>query len=232
MLVTQRGRTERRILLFFVRYGLITQPASSVRGSSRRITIMRFRPADIRVINRRICLSPRYLLCHPPVRHPPQSGWLDELGRLKGGRGRGSRRRALRVLFHASELSATIRDILLADVLAHLLQLEPYSGHRVAASPEVFAGEVPLLSGKPCDGNRTLPFQETDHRGDWMLRWNRDAHVDVVRHEVPLHDLAFLLFRQSVEDRAQLAADIPKDCFPPSFGHEYNVVLAVPLGVG
>jgi hypothetical protein len=21
-----------------------------------------------------------------PVRHPPQSGWLDELGRLKGGR--------------------------------------------------------------------------------------------------------------------------------------------------
>jgi hypothetical protein len=49
-----RGRedTERRILLFFVRYGF-TQPASSVRGSSRRIMTMRFRPADIRVINRR-----------------------------------------------------------------------------------------------------------------------------------------------------------------------------------
>ena len=23
---------------------------------------------------------------HPQVRHPPQSGWLDEWGRLKGGR--------------------------------------------------------------------------------------------------------------------------------------------------
>jgi hypothetical protein len=23
---------------------------------------------------------------YPEVRHPPQSGWLDELGRLKGGR--------------------------------------------------------------------------------------------------------------------------------------------------
>ena len=57
MLVTERGRTERRILLCFVRYGLITQPASSVRGSSRRITIMRFRPADIRAINRRIPLA-------------------------------------------------------------------------------------------------------------------------------------------------------------------------------
>lgn len=33
--------------------GLRTKPALLVRGSSRRITIMRFRPANIRVINRR-----------------------------------------------------------------------------------------------------------------------------------------------------------------------------------
>jgi hypothetical protein len=33
--------------------GLRTEPAPLVRGSSRRITIMRFRPANIRVINRR-----------------------------------------------------------------------------------------------------------------------------------------------------------------------------------
>ena len=59
--VAGRGRTERRILLTFVRYGVTTQPASSVRGSSRRIMTMRFRPADIRVINRRTCSSP------PPV---------------------------------------------------------------------------------------------------------------------------------------------------------------------
>ena len=31
------------------------QPANSVRGSSRRIMTMRFRPANIRVINRRVC---------------------------------------------------------------------------------------------------------------------------------------------------------------------------------
>jgi hypothetical protein len=34
-----------------------TEPATLVRGSSRRITIMRFRPANIRVINRRIAAS-------------------------------------------------------------------------------------------------------------------------------------------------------------------------------
>ena len=59
--VTERENTERRILQRFVRYGFSTQPAFSVRGSSRRIMTMRFRPADIRVINRRklpLVLSP------------------------------------------------------------------------------------------------------------------------------------------------------------------------------
>jgi len=37
----------------FYAVGLRAEPALIVRGSSRRITIMRFRPANIRVINRR-----------------------------------------------------------------------------------------------------------------------------------------------------------------------------------
>jgi hypothetical protein len=51
---------ERRTLRRFMRYGFVPELASLVRGSSRRITIVRFRPADIRVINRRIrsSLSP------------------------------------------------------------------------------------------------------------------------------------------------------------------------------
>jgi len=61
--VTGPGRTKRRILLFFMRYGVTTQPASLVRGSSRRITIMRFRPANIRVINRRNSRLDRDLRC-------------------------------------------------------------------------------------------------------------------------------------------------------------------------
>jgi hypothetical protein len=35
-----------------------------------------------------------------------------------------------------------------------------------------------------------------------------------------------------MENRAQLAADIPEYGFPPPFGHEYDMVFAVPLGVG
>ena len=40
-----------------MRNGLRPQPARLVRGSSRRIMTMRFRPANIRVINRRVCSS-------------------------------------------------------------------------------------------------------------------------------------------------------------------------------
>jgi len=43
--------------------GLRTEPAPLVRGSSRRITIMRFRPANIRVINRRNSHLDRNLRC-------------------------------------------------------------------------------------------------------------------------------------------------------------------------
>ena len=47
------GRTERRILDTRYAVGLRAEPALLVRGSSRRITIVRCRPANIRVINRR-----------------------------------------------------------------------------------------------------------------------------------------------------------------------------------
>jgi SRSO17 transposase len=79
---------------------------------------------------------------HQPVSvkqsgHPPRSGWLDELGRLKGG---GSRRRALRALLADSKLSdCSIRRFLLADVCADLFQFEPDGGYRVTAGPEMFA---------------------------------------------------------------------------------------------
>jgi hypothetical protein len=43
--------------------GFRTEPAMLVRGSSRRITIMRFRPANIRVINRRTSRLDRHSRC-------------------------------------------------------------------------------------------------------------------------------------------------------------------------
>ena len=52
-LMTVHGQTKRRILLCSMRYDLRAQSAPLVRGSSRRIMTLRFRPAYIRLINRR-----------------------------------------------------------------------------------------------------------------------------------------------------------------------------------
>jgi hypothetical protein len=52
----------------FYAVGLRTEPAPIVRGSSRRITIMRFRPANIRVINRRKNYFDYHPRCLPRVR--------------------------------------------------------------------------------------------------------------------------------------------------------------------
>jgi hypothetical protein len=60
--------TARRILVFSMRQALWAQPALLVRGSSRRITIMRFRPANIRVINRRVNCFDRRPHCFPLAR--------------------------------------------------------------------------------------------------------------------------------------------------------------------
>ena len=73
-----------------VRNGFRTQPAYSVRGSSRRIMTMRFRPANIRVINRRVCswavIGPavqnqRSKLTSgnvSPLRRPSKLRWMPE----------------------------------------------------------------------------------------------------------------------------------------------------------
>jgi hypothetical protein len=53
--MTAQGPRKGEPSLRSMRYGLRPQPARLVRGSSRRIMTMRFRPANIRVINRRVC---------------------------------------------------------------------------------------------------------------------------------------------------------------------------------
>src|SRR5882757_9309746 len=61
----------RRTLVTFMRQALEAQPAFLVRGSSRRIMSMRFRPANIRVINRRVDRLGRHSRCFPLAREQP-----------------------------------------------------------------------------------------------------------------------------------------------------------------
>jgi hypothetical protein len=71
-------------------------------------------------------------------------------------------------------------------------QFEPDGRYRITAGPNMLAAKTALPAAEASDGDRTLPLQKSDHRRDRMLGRNRDAHVDMVRHEVPLDDLALL----------------------------------------
>jgi hypothetical protein len=59
-----------------MRYGLRTQPAPLVRASSRRIMSMRFRPANISVINRRASSE---AVIGPAVPNPVQAHQQDHV---------------------------------------------------------------------------------------------------------------------------------------------------------
>jgi hypothetical protein len=54
----------------------------------------------------------------------------------------------------------------------------------------------------------------------------------MIRHQMTLDDLALFLPGKGVEDCAQLPTRLAKDGFPTPFGHEHNVVLAVPFRMG
>ena len=95
-----------------MRYGLRSQPAHLVRGSSRRIMTMRFRPANIRVINRRVC---SWAVVGPAVqnktRSKPTSGNVFPLRRPSTGPGVPERCSQSRVRFAAPKGGAPLTAV-------------------------------------------------------------------------------------------------------------------------
>src|SRR5438128_1131319 len=94
--MTAQGHTKRRILLTSMRYGLWAQSALLVRGSSRRIMTLRFRPANIRVINRRD--SSTAVIC--PVFQNQKDQLHPKTGRTGPGKTKLSNHSGLTVALH------------------------------------------------------------------------------------------------------------------------------------
>ena len=123
---------------------------------------------------------------------------------------------------HLKLSAGSIRFFLFADVLANLLQLEPDRGHGVTTGPEVLSREVSLLAAQSGYGDSALPFQKPDHRSHRVLGGNRDTHMDVVRHQMSIQNLALFLPGQSVEDFSQVSPRLSKQHLAPSLGNEHN----------
>ena len=138
-----------------------------------------------------------------------------------------------RAFAKGSELPAVaIRVILLADVLADLLQFKPNCGNGITPSPEMLSRKIPFLAAQPGDGYGTLPFQKPDHRSHRVFGRNGHTHMYMVWHQMPFENLAFRLPCQPMENRPQMTARLPEDCFPPPFGYEHHMILAVPFRMG
>src|SRR5262249_49676207 len=116
------------------------------------------------------------------------------------------------------------------DVLTDHAFVSPDGRHEVPSGPEMLPYEVPLpLHERPRDVDRALALAVPDDVRDRVLRRDRDHHVHVVGHEVPLLDPAFLLLRKRPEDLAQMATQLAVEHLPPALRDEHDVVLALPF---
>ena len=121
---------------------------------------------------------------------------------------------------------------LIADVLANRRLVSAHRGNEVPPRPEVLADEVPLpLAVHPRQVDRTLPLDETDHLLHRILRRNRNQHVDVIGHQMPLLNPALLLRGQFSEHLAQMAPQLLVQRPAAALGDKHYVIFALPLGV-
>src|SRR5437867_182482 len=97
----------------------------------------------------------------------------------------------------------------------------------------MFARKVALSSRTlPSNGNGTLTFERANHRGDGIRGRYLNTPGHMVRHEVPLNNPTCLLSSQLMKNGPECVANVPKQGFTPSFGHEDHMIRAIPPGMG
>jgi len=149
----------------------------------------------------------------------PLKGVMDALGR--------SKRHPQLQLF-----VALLFGFLVPDVLDDRRLIQSHRGHKATSGPKVLAREIPLLSHKkPSDHDRALPFQVPNHVRYRVFRRYPQAHVNVIRPQMPFENLGFLVGRQLVKRLSKHPPDVSIDHFLPPFWNENNMIFAIPSGM-
>jgi hypothetical protein len=84
----------------------------------------------------------------------------------------------------------------------------------------------------PMDPHGALPFQEAEDKRHALLRWNAQAHVNVVGHRMPFQHLNATLTTQIPQDGSDLPPQPSVEDFPAVFRYDHDVVLTVPTHMG
>jgi len=125
-----------------------------------------------------------------------------------------------------------ILKLLVPDVGPDCFLIPAHRRDEISACPELVPGEVLRLPFDILrDPNRAFALDKADHLGNRVFWRNRDQHVDMVCHEMPLFDPAFAPPRQIVEHCTEVLLDFPKDRFLPVLRYENHMIFAIPRGM-
>lgn len=107
--------------------------------------------------------------------------------------------------------------------------IQSHRGDKVASCPEDLSGEVPCATPKlPGNRYRALAFDVSHYVGYRVLRWNTQAHVYVIRHQVPFYNFRRFVPGQLPEYLSKVPSQTAKNRLLPSLRDEYHVVFAIP----
>ena len=122
--------------------------------------------------------------------------------------------------------------LLLCDVLVYHRSVSTYGRDEVPFGPEVLPYKIALLLALDAGQvDRTLALDKSDRLRNRVFCWNRDHHVNLIRHEMAFFDRAFLLQRQLGEDIAEMRSQLPVQGLAAALGNKHNMIFALPLAV-
>ena len=125
-----------------------------------------------------------------------------------------------------------ILKLLVLDVGPDRFFVSPYRRDEIAPSPKFVPREIARLAlDILTDPDRTLALHEADYLRHGIFRRNRNQHVDMIGHQMPLLYLALAAPRQIVEHVAEPFLDRAKNRFLPVFRNENHMIFTLPCGM-
>jgi len=79
--------------------------------------------------------------------------------------------------------------------------------------------------------DRAFPLDVPDHLRHCILWWDRNQHMNMVRHQVPFFDLALSLSSQLMENFPEMASQLLAQDPAQTFRNKNHTVFTLPLEV-
>jgi hypothetical protein len=121
---------------------------------------------------------------------------------------------------------------LVADIVPYHLFIPPDRRYKIPARPETLTDKIPpVLAIHPRQMDGALSLDEANHLRNGVLWRDRDQHVNMIGHQMPLLDPALLLLGKLTEYLPKILPQLDVQRLSSALRNENNFVFAVPLAV-